>query len=62
MMGKTRPHEAGSWNNSWRFRCNCCKNIIHGSDSLESAEREIGIFFKEEELVDYSKLMNEWIY
>ncbi|MBJ3792406.1 nucleoside-diphosphate kinase, partial [Bacillus sp. OA1] len=31
-------------------------------DSLESAEREIAIFFKEEELVDYSKLMNEWIY
>ena len=24
MMGKTRPHEA-SWNNSWRFRCNCCE-------------------------------------
>ena len=29
------------------------KNIIHGSDSLASAEREIGLFFKEEELVDY---------
>ncbi|WP_460291893.1 nucleoside-diphosphate kinase, partial [Bacillus cereus] len=36
------------------FGVTVAKNIIHGSDSLESAEREIGIFFKEEELVDYS--------
>ena len=38
------------------------KNVIHGSDSPESAEREIGLFFKEEELVQYAKLMNQWIY
>ncbi|MCY8994070.1 nucleoside-diphosphate kinase, partial [Bacillus atrophaeus] len=38
------------------------KNIIHGSDSLESAEREINIFFKQEELVPYQKLMTNWIY
>ena len=31
------------------------KNIIHGSDSPESAVREIGLFFKEEELVSYEK-------
>ncbi|MBC3756712.1 nucleoside-diphosphate kinase, partial [Bacillus pumilus] len=38
------------------------KNIIHGSDSLESAEREINIFFKNEELVSYQQLMAGWIY
>ncbi|MDA6131301.1 hypothetical protein OSK38_28540, partial [Escherichia coli] len=37
------------------------KNVIHGSDSPASAEREIGLFFKEEEKVEYKKLMNEWI-
>ncbi|MDP4154676.1 MAG: nucleoside-diphosphate kinase, partial [Bacillota bacterium] len=38
------------------------KNVIHGSDSPASAEREIGLFFKDAGLVDYSKLINEWIY
>ena len=62
MMGKTRPHEATPGTIRGDFGVTVAKNIIHGSDSLESAEREIAIFFKEEELVDYSKLMNEWIY
>ncbi|KWW51596.1 nucleoside-diphosphate kinase [Bacillus cereus] len=62
MMGKTRPHEAAPGTIRGDFGVTVAKNIIHGSDSLESAEREIGIFFKEEELLDYSKLMNEWIY
>ena len=62
MMGKTRPHEAAPGTIRGDFGVTVAKNIIHGSDSLESAEREIGIFFKEEALVDYSKLMNEWIY
>lgn len=62
MMGKTRPHEAAPGTIRGDFGVTVAKNIIHGSDSLESAEREIAIFFKEEELVDYSKLMNEWVY
>ena len=37
------------------------KNIIHGSDSPESAEREIGLFFNKEELVAYAKDANNWI-
>ena len=37
-------------------------NIIHGSDSPESAAREIGIFFKADELVDYKKDAEKWIY
>ena len=33
-------------------------NLVHGSDSAESAKREISIFFKPEEIVDY-KMANE---
>ena len=62
MMGKTKPSEAAQGTIRGDFGLTVGKNIIHGSDSVESAEREIGIFFKEEELVDYSKLMNQWIY
>lgn len=38
------------------------KNIIHGSDSEESAKREIELFFLNEELVDYQKDQDTWVY
>ena len=38
------------------------RNIIHASDAPESAEREIGLFFNEDEIVDYDMVDNTWIY
>ncbi len=35
-------------------------NIIHASDAPESAEREIGLFFKDEEIIDYEDGNAEW--
>ncbi|GIN85663.1 nucleoside diphosphate kinase [Heyndrickxia sporothermodurans] len=62
MMGSTNPKDAAPGTIRGDFGVTVGKNIIHGSDSPESAVREIGIFFKEEELVEYSKLINNWIY
>lgn len=62
MMGATNPKDSAPGTIRGEYAATVGKNIIHGSDSPESAEREIGLFFKEEELVDYSKLINEWIY
>ena len=62
MMGKTNPQEALPGTIRGDFGLTVGKNIIHGSYSKESAAREIQLFFKEEELVSYSKLMNEWVY
>jgi nucleoside-diphosphate kinase len=62
MMGKTNPQEAAPGTIRGDYGLTVGKNVIHGSDSPESAEREIRLFFKEEELVNYSKLMNEWVY
>ncbi|MDQ0176201.1 nucleoside-diphosphate kinase [Bacillus chungangensis] len=62
MMGATNPKDAATGTVRGDFGVTVGKNIIHGSDSLESAEREIGLFFKTDELVDYSKLNNQWIY
>ncbi|MEH7125300.1 nucleoside-diphosphate kinase [Bacillus sp. JJ1532] len=61
MMGATNPKDSAPGTIRGDFAATVGKNIIHGSDSPESAEREIGLFFKQEELVEYSKLMNEWI-
>ncbi len=37
-------------------------NLIHGSDSPASAEKEISIFFKKEELFEYNPTDLQWIY
>jgi nucleoside-diphosphate kinase len=62
MMGSTNPKDAAPGTIRGDLGLTVSKNVIHGSDSPESAEREIGIFFKEEELAEYSKLINQWIY
>jgi len=37
-------------------------NLIHGSDSPESAQRELGLFFKKEELLDWTPAAQGWVY
>ena len=37
------------------------RNLIHGSDSPESAQRELALFFRPEELLDYPRSTDEWI-
>jgi nucleoside-diphosphate kinase len=37
-------------------------NLIHGSDSPEAAQRELGLFFKPEELTDWSPAVGPWVY
>ena len=37
------------------------RNLIHGSDSDESAKRELSLFFTEGELLDYSRDTDPWI-
>ncbi|MDR7072541.1 nucleoside-diphosphate kinase [Fictibacillus barbaricus] len=61
MMGKTNPAEAAPGSIRGDYAVQVSNNIIHGSDSAESAEREIGLFFKEEELVSYEKAVSVWI-
>ena len=38
------------WPAPRRGRSGCCGNVVHGSDSSESAAREIAIFFTDAEL------------
>ncbi|MDF0726222.1 nucleoside-diphosphate kinase [Cytobacillus sp. S13-E01] len=62
MMGATNPKDAAPGTIRGDFGLTIDKNVIHGSDASESAEREIGLFFKEAELVEYTRQINEWIY
>lgn len=37
-------------------------NLIHGSDSPEAAQKELGLFFKADELVDWTPTIQAWVY
>ncbi|MBM7577436.1 nucleoside-diphosphate kinase [Jeotgalibacillus terrae] len=62
MMGATKPSEADLGTLRGDFGLTVGKNIIHGSDSLESAEREINLFFGEDAALEYKKSSDEWVY
>jgi len=61
MMGKTNPSDAAPGTIRGDFAAQVSMNIIHGSDSPESAEREINLFFNSNELVEYSREIDRWI-
>lgn len=61
LMGKTQVTEALPGTIRGDFAAHTPFNLIHGSDSAESAQREIANFFAAEELLVYNKNMNEWI-
>jgi len=55
MIGATNPLEASPGTIRGDLALITRKNVIHAADSLESAKREMRIFFSEEELVEYEK-------
>mgnify|MGYP001247366600 CR=1 FL=1 len=61
MMGKTNALDAAPGTIRGDFAVHTGMNLIHGSDSPESAAREIANFFKPEELVEYDRAIQKWI-
>ncbi|WP_277677939.1 nucleoside-diphosphate kinase [Gracilibacillus dipsosauri] len=61
MMGKTNPSTAEVGTIRGDYGMVTHRNIIHGSDSEESAEREISLFFNKEELIEYPKDVDNWL-
>jgi len=61
LMGATNPANANPGSIRGMYAVDISRNVIHGSDSVASAEREIALYFKSEELVDYHKASDEWL-
>ncbi|WP_078553273.1 nucleoside-diphosphate kinase [Bacillus alkalicellulosilyticus] len=61
MMGKTNPQEATPGTIRGDYGMVMSRNIIHGSDSPESAKREVALFFSKAELVTYDKTITKWL-
>ena len=62
LMGKTAGFEAEPGTIRGDFGADQTFNLVHGSDSPETAAAEIALFFTEEELLDYSPSGTEWVF
>ena len=62
IVGATNPLEADLGTIRGDFGMHTGRNIIHASDSPASAEREIALFFNEDEICDYQIVDNNLIY
>ena len=60
-MGETDPAKAKPGTIRGDFGVDIAHNLIHGSDSLENASKEIGLFFSPEEISDYDREIDKWI-
>ncbi|EOB03883.1 Nucleoside diphosphate kinase, partial [Anas platyrhynchos] len=62
MLGETNPADSKPGTIRGDFCIQVGRNIIHGSDSVESAQKEINLWFKPTELVDFKSCAHDWIY
>ncbi len=62
MVGATNPEEALPGTIRHDYGLHIGKNIIHASDSKESADREIDLFFNINEIIEYKRIDEDWIY
>lgn len=60
-MGATDPVKAEPGTIRGDFGLDIGRNLVHGSDSLEAAEKEIALFFDQGEILDYPRDVEGWI-
>ncbi|NEQ81092.1 MAG: nucleoside-diphosphate kinase [Moorea sp. SIO2I5] len=62
MIGATKPLEAEPGTIRGDYGLDTGRNLIHGSDAIETANNEINLWFKEEELVSWQPTITPWLY
>ena len=62
MLGATKPFDSEPGTIRGDLCIDVGRNIIHGSDSVDSANKEIGLWFKSEELTSWKSAQNDWVY
>jgi nucleoside-diphosphate kinase len=60
-IGATRPVEAGAGTIRGDFGMDVGRNLVHGSDSVENAEKEVALFFSPDELIEWERDTDRWI-
>ncbi|MEH2257808.1 nucleoside-diphosphate kinase [Nostoc sp.] len=62
IIGATNPLTAEPGTIRGDFGLNIGRNLIHGSDAQETAQREIALWFKDEELVSWQPHLTPWLH
>ena len=60
-MGETNPVNSPAGTIRGDLGIDIGRNLVHGSDSPESAEREVNLFFRAEEILSYDRSLDPWI-
>jgi nucleoside-diphosphate kinase len=61
-MGSTRPTEAAPGSLRHDFALEVGRNLTHASDSVENGENEVALWFKPQELVDWNREVDRWVF
>jgi nucleoside-diphosphate kinase len=61
-MGATNPAKAAPGTIRADFGLEMGRNLVHGSDGPDTAAFEIGLWFRAEELIDYGRSVDGWIF
>jgi nucleoside-diphosphate kinase len=61
MNGATRPHEAAPGTIRGDFALETAQNLVHASDSAETASAELALWFRDDELVSYDREIDRWV-
>merc|ERR1712045_898024 len=62
ILGETDPRDSLPGTIRGDLCIDMGRNICHGSDSVENAEREIKLWFEESEVLEWKKCDHDWIY
>jgi nucleoside-diphosphate kinase len=60
-MGATDPVKAAPGTIRGDLALDIGRNVVHGSDSIENAQKEISLFFSAKEIVSYERQVEPWI-
>ena len=61
-MGATRPTEAAPGTLRHDFALEVGRNLTHASDSVENGKAEVELWFKPDELVDWKREVDRWVF
>lgn len=62
LLGATHPVDSPPSTIRGDFGIDVGRNIIHGSDSVESAKQEINLWFTDEEIISWKSCYDNWLY
>lgn len=61
ILGATNPRDSAPGTIRGDYAIDVGRNVCHGSDAVDSAKHEIGLWFKEGELVSWKPAQFDWV-